>query len=345
MNFPVAQSETISYLPSWGWPLIAFFIAALVTIGVVPSVRKFAIAKGAVDDPKRDDRRVHVEPIPRWGGVGIFVGILASCLVLPAVGAVPLAILGTMVATLVLVYIGTIDDMQSFSARRQAVIMLVAAIGVQFVFAGSPNEPRVFIERYTTPILGNPTGYAYFPVVVSVFLTFVYLFVVTKTMDTIDGVDGLASGLSAIAAISIAIVTALGVGGSPHVVVLSAGVAGACIGFLRWNWNPAKIFMGTGGSQGLGFLLACLSIVGPAKVAGGWSWFVPFLIFSVPLVDAIQVTIRRLRAGVPIYVGDKRHLHHQLLNRGLGAKKTVIVLYLGGLMTSSILIIAVANRG
>ena len=161
-------------------------------------------------------------------------------------------------------------------------------------------------------------------------------------MDTIDGVDGLASGIASIAAGTIAIIAVYE--GQPRVAIIAGALAGASLGFLRHNYNPSTIIMGTGGAQLLGFVLASLSIVGAMKTAAAVALFIPALVFGVPLADAVQVIIRRKLSGVPITQGDKRHLHHQLLKRGLSQRQVVSVLYTVALILSGILIYLVLNH-
>jgi UDP-GlcNAc:undecaprenyl-phosphate GlcNAc-1-phosphate transferase len=182
---------------------------------------------------------------------------------------------------------------------------------------------KVQIGSFVVPLSNPPVyvilGWAALP------LTAIYIFVVTKTMDTIDGVDGLASGIATIAAATLTVIAAYGE--QPRVAIIAASIAGASTGFLRHNYNPAKIIMGTGGAYILGFSLACLSIVGALKTAAAISLLIPMLVFGVPIFDAFWVIFRRLRSGVPITTADKRHVHHTLLGQGLTQRQTVWVLY------------------
>jgi UDP-GlcNAc:undecaprenyl-phosphate GlcNAc-1-phosphate transferase len=171
----------------------------------------------------------------------------------------------------------------------------------------------------------------------------VYIFVVTKTMDTIDGLDGLASGIAAISAATLSVIATYS--GQPRVALVAAAVAGAAIGFLRHNYNPARIFMGTGGAQLLGFCLACLSIVGALKTAAAVAVIVPVLAFGVPIFDAFFVIIRRLISRQPITQADKRHLHHTLMSKGLNQRQTVLVLYTIAFALGGTLIWVVTRRG
>ena len=314
----------------------------MVTAILTPWVRKLAFAKGAVDDPKRDDRRIHKEPLPRWGGIAIFAGILVSMLVVLPVafpkGPYPPYLLGMLGIGALLVVIGALDDLYQYSAKIQAAALLLAGIAVQFF-----SSPIGQIQMKTLGVpLSVPPQYIVLGAA-AIPLTAIYIFVVTKTMDTIDGVDGLAAGIATISAGTLTIIAVYG--GQPRVALVAASIVGAALGFLRYNYNPAKIIMGTGGAYILGFLLACLSIVGALKTAAAVALLVPVLAFGVPIADAIQVVIRRKLSGSPITQADKRHLHHQLLGRGLSQRQTVWVLYSVAFVLCLVLVWVIRNYG
>ncbi|MCW5942606.1 MAG: undecaprenyl/decaprenyl-phosphate alpha-N-acetylglucosaminyl 1-phosphate transferase [Fimbriimonadaceae bacterium] len=342
-------------------PLFAGVIALAVTYLLTPFVRKVAIRKGAVDDPKRDDRRVHTEPTPRWGGLAIYAGIAAALLiVLPfayPINPYPVYLIGLLLVGAGIVVMGALDDLYQFSALKQLLIVLAFAVAIQF-FQGPGGAVRVggigYAERWI------PFG------VWAVPITAIYIFVVTKTMDTIDGIDGLTAGIAAIAGATLSVVATqevlqmlefrqhyqgpLGpekfvIGEQPRVALVAAAIAGSAIGFLRHNYNPAKIFMGTGGAQLLGFLLACISIVGAMKTATAVAIFIPIFVFGVQIFDAFFVVVRRLRSGSPITQADKRHLHHTLLRKGLSQRQAVWVLYLAALALSGVLLLVVKYFG
>jgi UDP-GlcNAc:undecaprenyl-phosphate GlcNAc-1-phosphate transferase len=179
--------------------------------------------------------------------------------------------------------------------------------------------------------------------VLAVLITAIYIFIVTKTMDTIDGVDGLAAGIATISAATLVIIAVYG--HQPRPALVAAAIAGASLGFLRHNYNPAKIIMGTGGAYILGFMLACMSIVGAFKTAAAIALVVPVCVFGVPLFDALQVMIRRKMSGVPITQPDKRHVHHALLSKGLTQRQTVLVLYAAALLLCGVLLIVIKRYG
>jgi UDP-GlcNAc:undecaprenyl-phosphate GlcNAc-1-phosphate transferase len=316
---------------------IALFISYLLT----PWVRNLAIKRGAVDDPKIDDRRVHKEPTPRWGGIAIFAGIAISILVIlpfayPTTVAFPWYLIGMLGISAMLVVVGALDDLYQYKAKLQALFLLLAGVLVQFIFEG---DARVQVQT-----LGIPLTHSYISLgIFAVPLTAIYIFVVTKTMDTIDGVDGLAAGIASISAGTLMLIGAYS--GQPRVAIIAGAIGGAALGFLRHNYNPAKIFMGTGGAYVLGFMLATLSIVGALKTAAAVSLIIPVLVFGVPIVDAINVIIRRLLSGQPITQADKRHLHHQLLGKGLSQKQTVWVLYFAAAALCAVAIFVVRGMG
>ncbi len=312
-----------------------FLIALSVSYLLTPWVRQLAIRWGVMDIP--DARRVHTEPIPRWGGLAIYlatlVGMLAGLtrlyLLAPndgifwqrAVPFVGLILVGTGV-----LLVGMWDDRKGFSAVIQAGFLLLAGLVVQLF--------GVQIEGFAAPIGGKFDTAHWVPLGVwAIPATALWMFVISKTMDTIDGLDGLAAGVSAIAALALALMAlqAADMLDQPYpnwlIAISAAAIAGAAGGFLRYNFNPARIFMGTGGAQFLGFMLAGLSVIGAFKTATAFAILVPLLVFGLPLLDAVNVVIRRALSGQPIYKPDKRHLHHQLLERGLSQRQTVLLLY------------------
>lgn len=301
---------------------LACGVAALVSYVLTPYVRKLAIKKGVVDDPKQDDRRVHKEPTPRWGGLAIYAGLVLSTIITFLIFGRPVAayIWGILVVSSVLVVVGALDDLYQYKAKIQAGVLLLAGVAIQFFDDGVKNG-RVQIQGFDFPLGPGYVHLAWFAIP----LTAIYIFVVTKTMDTIDGIDGLTAGIATIAAATLTLIAVYE--GQGRVAILTAATCGAALGFLRHNYNPAKIFMGTGGAYVLGFTLACLSVVGTLKTAAAAAIFMPLLIFGLPIVDAIVVVIKRIRSGVPITQADKRHFHHELLARGLSQRQTVAVLY------------------
>lgn len=342
--FALAEGKG-SLLEGFRWPIFIGFVAMIASTLITPLVSKLAFKYGAVDDPTRDDRRVHKEPLPRWGGIAIFLGFAVALLTVlpfafppPAAAPFPLYIIGILVVGGFVVIAGAFDDLFQFNAKVQLGLLIIAGIAIQFF--GTSDRSRVIIAGMDWPPLSGPEGSHWIAFGIwAIPLTAIYTFVISKTMDTIDGIDGLASGIAAIAGGTLCIIA--GYEQQPRVALLAAALAGASLGFLRHNWNPSKIIMGTSGAQFLGFTLACLSIVGALKTVAAFALLVPMFIFAVPLFDAFQVVIRRKMSGVPITQADKRHIHHQLLNRGLSQRQAVWVLYGVAIALCTILVFVV----
>jgi UDP-GlcNAc:undecaprenyl-phosphate GlcNAc-1-phosphate transferase len=344
MTFELIAATTGKLLDGFRAPLLTAVIAILVSSLLTPYVRNLAIRKGAVDDPKADDRRVHKEPTPRWGGLAIYAGILIALLAVlpfayPNTPAFPPYLIGMLVIAALLVVVGALDDLYQYKAKIQALMLLLAGVLVQFFY-----NPLGRVQIATLGIPVELFGSHYVALAAfSIPLTAFYIFVVTKTMDTIDGVDGLAAGIAAISAGTLMLIATYS--GQPRVAIVAAAIGGSALGFLRHNYNPAKIFMGTGGAYVLGFMLATISIVGALKTAAAFSLFIPVLVFGVPIMDAFIVIIRRLLSGQPITQADKRHVHHALLGRGFSQKQTVWVLYAAAAALCAVALFVVRGRG
>jgi UDP-GlcNAc:undecaprenyl-phosphate GlcNAc-1-phosphate transferase len=330
------------------WPMLAGFIALLVSWFLTPYVKRFAIAKGAIDDPKIDDRRVHKEPIPRWGGLAIYAGIVLSLLVVlpfafPKTTPFPNYLIGMILVGAAVVVVGALDDLYQYPAKVQALFLLAAGVAIQ-LFRGPSGHVQIgsFVIPFTHTVVPLSSTHV-LTIFLAVPLTAIYIFVVAKTMDTIDGIDGLASGIAAIAAATLMVISVYGA--QPRVAIVAAAISGSAVGFLRHNYNPAKIFMGTGGAQLFGFLLACLSIVGALKTAAAVAIIVPVFVFGVPIIDAAIVVVRRVLSGQPITQADKQHLHHQLLKKGLSQRQTVWVLYSAALLLCILIIVVIRVYG
>lgn len=333
----LAESRPAQGFGGFGTPIVTGLIAMVLVLGLTPFAMKLAEKYGAMDDPTRDERRVHTQVTPRWGGLPVWLGIiLAWAAVLPfAYRSVPFPpyLIGVVLASLVVLGMGLVDDIRQLSAKAQLLVLLATGFGVQFL--GS-DVGRVHVMGVN--MAGNWINFGWW----SYPLTAVYIFVISKTMDTIDGIDGLASGIAAISAGTIGIIGVLE--GQPRVGILAMAIAGACIGFLRYNYNPAKIFL-AGGAPVVGFLLASLSVVGTMKTAATLALAIPIFIFGIPLFDAFFVVVRRLLSGSPIASPDKRHVHHTLLKYGFTQKQTVWILYLAAMALSGGILFLVRKNG
>ena len=314
---------------------VVFLLALATTYLLTPWVRRLAIRAGALDIP--DARRVHTEPIPRWGGLAIYIGVavgmlagLARLYLLAPSDSVflgrALQFLGLLLVGTGVLVVGMLDDRKQFSALIQMGALLLAGLVVQLF--------GVQIEGFAAPIGGKFSEARWIPLGAwAIPITALWIFVVSKTMDTIDGLDGLAAGVSAIAAFTLALMAlqAADLLDQPYpnwlIAITAAAIAGAAGGFLRYNFNPARIFMGTGGAQFLGFMLGGLSVIGAFKTATAFAILIPVLVFGLPFLDAGLAVVRRLLSGQPIHKPDKKHIHHQLLERGLNQRQTVLILY------------------
>ncbi len=309
--------------------LVAATIAALLTIWVTPAVKRWAEAHGAVDLPEA--RRVNVDPKTRAGGIAIFVGFFAAAAVTIAVRQWKLPnqhvwtsqVTGVLLAVAFAAGVGLVDDLKNLAPRWQALGM----VGTGLILVGF----GVRIEGVTNPLVsGGAVGQNFHALTgaASVALTVLWVFIVTKTVDAIDGVDGLASGVCAISAATLALMSAqLRTQEGPTLALLAAAIVGACLGFLRHNYFPSKIIMGTIGAWTLGVSLAAVSITGAFKVAAAVSVLVPVMALGVPIFDFTHVLARRALDRAPLTKADRRHLHHRLLDLGWNQKQVVWFIY------------------
>ncbi len=284
---------------------IAFVIVMLLT----PAVGGMARLLGAVDRP--DARRLNRRPIPRLGGLAIFLGILVPALAfLDLSGESRGVLLGAAVATVV----GAIDDFRGLSPPTK--------LAGQFVAASIPPMFGVWIDHFTFPLLGVVDLPAWIGVPLSMF----FIVAVMNMVNFLDGLDGLAAGVCGIAGVTYAIL-ALSLGKTDPA-ILAAIVAGACLGFLRHNFFPARIFMGDSGALSLGFILASVSIQGLLKTASTVVLVLPLLVLAVPIIDTSFVVARRLKHNRPIYAADRSHLHHRFLNIGFSQRRAAMTMWL-----------------
>ena len=299
-------------LADWIKMLLAFAVSLLVAYVMTPPVKRFAEKVGAIDVP-RDNRRVHDHPIPRMGGLAIFIGFVLSLIFF-----VPMStkVLGLLVGSVIIAVMGGVDDIVSLNPWVKLAGQIVAALvvircGLVFDVISNPN---IFAEETYIEI-----GW------LSVPLTMLWIVGCTNAVNLIDGLDGLAVGVSAISSMTMLIVSLFV--SEPVVSIILAALTGACLGFMPYNLNPAKIFMGDVGSQLLGFVLSTASIMGLFKLHAIITFFVPLLALALPLADTIFAFFRRILHGQSPFKADKGHFHHRLLAMGLNQKQVVAVLY------------------
>ncbi|MCL2562833.1 MAG: undecaprenyl/decaprenyl-phosphate alpha-N-acetylglucosaminyl 1-phosphate transferase [Oscillospiraceae bacterium] len=294
--------------------IAALTAALLISLLATPPVKQFAERIGAMDIPK-DDRRVHKEPIPRLGGLAIFIGFVLSVVIFAEIDR---EIRGILLGAVVIVFVGVVDDIIHLKAWQKFSLQIIAALipafhGVTINFIGNPN---VFAAD---PYLAF--GYLAIP------LTVLWIVAITNAVNLIDGLDGLAVGVSTIASLTM-LVVALLVTADANVALILAALAGACLGFMPYNLNPAKIFMGDTGALLLGYLLATMSVFGLFKFYAIISFAVPFIALALPIADTAFAFIRRLLKGQNPMAPDRGHLHHRLLDRGFSQKQAVFIIYL-----------------
>ena len=299
-------------LPVVGMALASLLVSAVVALITTPIVKSLAFRIGAVDIP-RDGRRMHDHPIPRMGGLAIFFGFMLSVLIF-----LPLTrpLRGMLLGGVIIVVLGIFDDIYALPAKPKLLVQIIAALvavlmGNRIVALSNFNifSDDLFLEL----------GWLSYPI------TILWIVGITNAVNLIDGLDGLACGVSTISSMTL-LVIALMVA-EPDVAILTAALAGACLGFLPYNINPAKIFMGDTGSTFLGFILAVVSVQGLFKFYTIISFAAPFLMLGLPIFDTCFAILRRLAKGQSPMSPDRGHIHHRLIDMGFSQKQAVAMLY------------------
>ena len=297
--------------------LIAFLVSAMVVLGTTPVVKTIGIKSGRIDKP--GGRKVHQRPMVRLGGVSIFLGTLTALLIVWRLGGFGLlptetewGVWGVIVGGLAFFLIGLADDLFNLSPLVRLLMQVVVAglawwVGVRIDFLSVPFGELVHIGRLSLPV------------------TVVWLVGMANAINWIDGLDGLAAGVSAIAA-GVMLIVALFMK-QPAAALIAASLAGGAVGFLRYNFNPAQIFMGDGGAYFMGFTLAGVGVIGLVKSTAVTAVLLPYVILAVPILDMSAVILVRLRHGKSPFSADKRHLHHRLLQAGLSHRLAVLFIY------------------
>ncbi|MDO4772939.1 MAG: MraY family glycosyltransferase [Bacillota bacterium] len=293
--------------------LIAGLTSMVISYFFTPIVIKIAKHVNAIDVPK-DERRVHKTPIPLIGGLGIYVSVMLCMMIY--VDMPNDKILSIMVASLIIIFVGFIDDINPLDAKYKFIVQIVAAAII--VYGG------IRIRAFQPFFMSDSQivfGYLF-----SAFVTIFWIVGITNTINFIDGLDGLTGGIATISSIAISYIAISN--GRIEIAVISIILAGACLGFLPYNFNPARIFMGDTGALFLGFMLAVISIEGTIKGAVAVTLIAPMLALGIPIFDTSFAIFRRLRKGMAPWEADKGHLHHRILDLGYGQRITVITLYI-----------------
>lgn len=286
---------------------IALIAAALISLTVTPIVRVLAYKIGAVDIPK-DNRRMHKKPMPLLGGLSIFIGFTVSALIFCDITP---TLIAAWCGGLIILILGTLDDLYDLNAWVKLAGQLLAA-GIVVAAGVRIEQINLFGEYVRFGALSIP-------------ITMLWIAGMTNAINLIDGLDGLACGVSAICSVSLFIVALMHA--DLGVACLTAILLGACIGFLPFNLNPAKIFMGDTGALFLGYMLSILSILGVFKTTAVISFLIPVIIFGYPLFDTVFAFVRRILKGRSPFSADRGHLHHRIIDMGFNVKQSVSILY------------------
>jgi len=328
----------------WIYIVVAAVAAVLATISVVV-VRQLAIRWDILDRPSVA-RKIHLQPVPLLGGLAIYVAVA-----LPVLGLALFSpwlighnlslktVIGALIAGLVIVLVGAIDDKKNLSPRWQVIgpvvaiaIMIIAGLGITKIT--NPFGGVIVLNQWTW-VIGWWHGVPATVTLWADLFTVVWLLGMMYTTKLLDGLDGLVSGLGTIGALMVFLLSSTTQWYQPDTALLAAVVVGACLGFTIWNWHPAKIFLGEGGSLLIGFFLGVLAIISGGKIATA------LLIMGIPILDVIWVIGRRLLVehANPFRTADRKHFHFRLLDAGLSQRQTVIVFYLCALLFGSLTLV------
>lgn len=300
--------------------LLVMAFSFLATLLAVPLVKRLAIRCKAMDKPNA--RKVHVHPIPLWGGLGMFFGFGITMLMVfrhlvvfqtALTPAQMTHIQGIMWASIGIIIVGLIDDRWGMPAKVKLACQLV--LGCLLI------AYDIKIDHITLPHFGIVN----FPTWFTWAATLFWIAGITNALNLLDGLDGLLAGVSLTTALVFLVVSLFN--GQVITAVVMAALAGSMLGFLRYNFNPAQIFMGDTGSLFLGLTFASWSIVGLMKSTATLAFFVPVFMMAVPIFDTAAAIVRRLLAGRPIFQADKEHLHHRLLRMGYTQRQVVLLIY------------------
>lgn len=314
----------------WGDIAIAFLLAFITSFVVTPYTIKLAKKVGAIDLPK-DERRINKKPMPRLGGIAVIAGFLVSIIYLITIlgientlnlneGQYYIKLLGFFLGSLVIIITCFIDDVKGIPA--------MVKLGAQIIAAFIVVKSGIIIEDISIPLFSGEE-LTQLNDIFSFVLTIGWIVGITNAINLIDGLDGLSSGISLISCLSLLIIFSLN--GSPMIaIIMITALSGALTGFLPFNFNPAKTFIGDTGSNFLGYSLAVISILGIAKTYTAIVIVAPLIVLALPVFDTLFTIVRRLIKGKSlkaVVMPDKGHLHHKMLKRGFTQKEAVLILY------------------
>ena len=298
----------------------ALLCAFAVSFLMCPLVKSFAYKIGAIDVPK-DNRRMHKKPVPRLGGLAIFLGFIVSMLLFVKVDH---QLQGILLGASIIVVLGVVDDMSPLRAYFKFCVQIFAALVAVFhgVVIQMLSNPNVFAESPYWDL-----GWLSIPI------TVLWIVGITNAVNLIDGLDGLATGICGIASFTMFSMAVLS--GRIDAAALSIALFGACLAFLRYNFNPASIFLGDSGSLLLGFALGSISLLNVSRTAALTSLIIPLIVAGVPIIDTFSAIVRRKRAHISIGQADKGHIHHRLIQEGYNQKQAVLLIYAWCIMLSA----------
>ena len=288
-------------------------MALVISLALVPLIRRMAIKAGMYDAP--GERKIHKTLIPRLGGIAIFCGFIFSLAILVGADAkleISQALMGTLAGSAIIFALGLADDLKNISPYIKLAIQFVAALtaffmGVEVATLDLPQSKLLMLHALSLPV------------------TVVWIVSLSNAMNFIDGLDGLAGGVTVISALTLAVIASFT--HQPMEALLAATLAGAALGFLAYNFHPAKIFMGDSGALFCGFMLACISVTGVFKTKVV-VMLLPLFILIVPILDINYSIFRRLLQGKNPFLPDASHIHHQFINSGMSQVKAVTYLYI-----------------
>ena len=308
--------------------LLAFVIAFVIAFFSTPIAAKVAFRLKAIDVPK-DERRMHNKPVPLMGGIAIFMGFWGSmiyCWVAMAQFPFdPIKLIGMLIGAVIIMFMGVADDIYTLKPLYKLIFQLASAACVVFVSDTRIENVSIFFNdpNHENMIALDPIS--------SYLITIFWIVAIINAINLIDGLDGLSAGTSAICSLSLFAVTLIRTDIPANIAlyttIVTITIAGACLGFLPFNFNPARIFMGETGAAFLGYTLGVITIQGTLKSYAAISIVLPVLILGIPLFDATFAFFRRIKNRTPISQGDRGHLHHRLIDMGLSQKWSVLTLY------------------
>jgi UDP-GlcNAc:undecaprenyl-phosphate GlcNAc-1-phosphate transferase len=283
---------------------VVFVISFFITYSLIPWLISFSIKRKLYDDPKGDELKVHEIPIPYLGGIGIFIGFIIPFLFFFRIYEDTQKLWGILIGGILIIILGMWDDMKNISPFIRLSWQLLV----------------VLITLYLGVRIGTFSSYY-----LTIPITIVYILGSINSLNLIDGLDGLAGGVISISLIGFCLLFYFQ---GKHVYsVISLGILGSILGFLPYNFSPAKIFLGDNGSTFLGYMIAILAVNASTKPYDLTSFFVPLFLIGLPIIDTTSAILRRLLKRRPLFGGDRSHIYDWLVSKGFSVKKTVLICY------------------